>query len=70
MVFHVINRGVGRQTIFHKEEDYAAFERVMAEAWQRVPIRILSYTLMPNHWHFALWPRTDDEVGGRNGTGT
>lgn len=63
MVFHVINRGVGRQTIFHKEEDYAAFERVMAEAWERVPIRILSYTLMPNHWHFALWPRTDDEVG-------
>ncbi len=27
MVFHVINRGVGRQTIFHKQEDYAAFER-------------------------------------------
>ena len=31
MVFHVINRGVGRQT----EQDYAAFERVLAEAWER-----------------------------------
>jgi putative transposase len=62
MVFHVINRGVGRQTIFHKDEDYAAFERVMAEAWQRIPVRILSYCLMPNHWHFVLWPRRDDEV--------
>ncbi len=49
MVFHIINRGVGRQMIFHKEEDYATFERVMAEAWYRLMIRILSYCLMPNH---------------------
>ena len=45
MVYHVINRGVGRQTLFHKHEDYAAFERVMAEAYQRLPTRILSYCL-------------------------
>jgi len=63
MVFHVINRGVGRQTLFRKEQDYAAFERVMAEAFERVPIRILAYCLMPNHWHFVLWPRGDGEVG-------
>lgn len=63
MVFHVINRGVGRRTIFLKDEDYAAFERVMAEAHQRVPIRILSYCLMPNHWHLALWPQSDNQVG-------
>ena len=62
-MFHVINRGVGRKTLFEKEEDYAAFERVMAEAWQKVPIRILAYCLMPNHWHFVFWPRTDTEVG-------
>ncbi len=62
LFYHVINRGVGRQTLFHKDEDYAAFERVMAEAWHHVPIRILSYCLMPNHWHFAVWPRTDDEL--------
>ena len=59
LVYHVLNRGVGRQTLFHKEEDYAAFERVMAEAHQRVPIRILAYCLMPNHWHFLLWPRAE-----------
>jgi putative transposase len=62
MVFHVLNRGVGRQQVFHKDEDYAAFERVMAEAFHRVPLRILSYCLMPNHWHFVFWPRTDDQV--------
>ena len=62
MVFHVINRGVGRQAIFHKDQDYTAFQKVMAEAQQRVPIRLLSYCLMPNHWHLVLWPRTDDQV--------
>ena len=59
LLYHVINRGVGRQTLFHKDEDYAAFERVMAEAYQRLPTRLLSYCLMPNHWHFVVWPQAD-----------
>jgi putative transposase len=51
----------GRQ-LFHKDEDYAAFERVMAEAHEQVPTRILSYCLMPNHWHFVVWPGEDGEL--------
>jgi putative transposase len=61
-VYHVLNRGVGRRTLFHKPEDYAAFERVLAEAHQRVPIRILAWCLMPNHWHLVLWPRREGEL--------
>jgi putative transposase len=30
VIFHVLNRGVGRRGIFEKPEDYAAFERVRA----------------------------------------
>jgi len=62
LIYHVINRGVGRQTLFHKDEDYAAFERVMAEACHRVPTRVLAYCLMPNHSHFLIWPRADGEL--------
>jgi hypothetical protein len=29
MPFHVINRAVGRQTLFRKDEGYLAFERVL-----------------------------------------
>ncbi len=61
LIYHVLNRGVGRQTLFQKDEDYAAFERVMAEAYQHSPTRILAYSLMPNHWHFVLCP----QAGGR-----
>jgi putative transposase len=62
--YHVLNRANGRLRLFRKEADYLAFEKVLAQACQRVPLRILGYTIMPNHWHFVVWPRRghDDEV--------
>ena len=41
MIFHVLNRGVGRREIFREEEDFAAFERVMGHALQAVRIDLL-----------------------------
>jgi putative transposase len=37
-------------------------ETVLAQALQRLPIRLLCYCLMPNHWHLVLWPREDGEL--------
>ena len=62
MVFHVLNRANARATIFEKPEDYAAFERVLQEALDRVDMRVLAYCLMPNHWHLVLWPRRDGDL--------
>lgn len=61
-VYHVLNRANGRQALFDDEGDYAAFERVLAEAQQRVPMRLLAYCLMPNHWHLVLWPLRDGDL--------
>ena len=58
-IYHALNRGNGRSVIFHKEGDYEAFENILAEGLVRYPCRILSYQLMPNHWHFVL-QRTED----------
>ncbi len=55
--YHVLNRANGRLRLFKKRADFAAFERVMEEAFVRVPLRILGHTLMSNHWHFVAWPR-------------
>ena len=55
--YHVLNRAVGRQTLFEEPEDYAAFERVLEQAHEREPLRILAYCVMPNHWHLVVWPR-------------
>ncbi len=62
-VYHVINRGNGRQTIFHKEEEYLLFESLLEHAKEFiVDMRILAYTLMPNHWHLVLHPRKDGDL--------
>ena len=31
MIFHVLNRGVGRRAVFEKDGNYFAFEKVMDE---------------------------------------
>ena len=61
-VYHVLNRAVGRALIFHKDGDYTAFERVLRQAKDKVTIRLLAYSLMPNHFHLVLWPRHDGEL--------
>src|SRR5262245_25411086 len=60
--YHVLNRAVGRRTIFRKEEDYAAFERILEEAPDFQPMRLLAYCLMPNHWHLVVWPTADADL--------
>jgi putative transposase len=61
LVYHVLNRGNGRLTLFRKEADYEAFFRVLEEAQQRLPLRILAYCVMSNHWHFLVWPQADQD---------
>lgn len=62
MVFHVLNRGVGRQRLFEKAADYVAFEEVLDETLGKVPMRICNYCIMPNHWQFVLWPEQDGNL--------
>lgn len=61
-VYHALNRAVARLPLFEKAGDFDAFERVLVEAHARCPIRILGYCLMPNHWHFVLWPERDGQL--------
>lgn len=63
VIYHAINRGNARQTIFHKDEDYDAFLRVLAEGLAKYAVEVFSFTLMPNHWHLVLRPNQDGEMG-------
>jgi putative transposase len=62
VVFHVLNRANGRATLFDNDGDYRAFERILVRSAERVPMRTLSYSLMPNHWHVVLWPYEDGDL--------
>jgi putative transposase len=62
MVYHVLNRGVGRRTIFEKDQDFMAFERVVEETLRTCRMRICAYCLLSNHWHGVLWPESDGDL--------
>jgi len=62
IVFHVINRGARRMRLFDDAADYRCFMGVLADAVDRVPMRLLSYVVMPNHWHLVLWPIADRDL--------
>ena len=62
-IFHVLNRGNAGAPLFVEDADYSAFEKVIAETMERVPMRILGYCIMPNHWHLVLWPVNDGDLG-------
>ena len=57
--YHVLNRANGRLRLFKKDADFAAFDHIIDEAHERVPVRVLAYVVMGNHWHFVVWPRRD-----------
>ena len=61
-IYHTLNRATARLTLFRKADDYDAFERVLQQAHERQPTRILAYCLMPTHWHFVLWPTAEGEI--------
>ena len=48
--------------MFRKEADFEAFDRVMVKAHRRQPIRLLSYCVLSNHWHFVVWPEHDGQL--------
>ncbi len=60
--FHVLSRGNSRAEVFHKSDDYAAFLRLINEAGERLPMRLLAFCLMPNHFHLVLRPYSDGDL--------
>ena len=42
--------------------DYQAFVNLLPEASLRMPMRVLAYCLMPNHFHLVVWPSADGDL--------
>jgi len=60
--YHVLNRGNARGQVFHDDADYRGFLELLATAGRRVPVRLLGFCLMPNHFHLVLWPRAQGDL--------
>ncbi|MBY0328121.1 MAG: transposase, partial [Gemmataceae bacterium] len=61
-LYHALNRGNLKATIFQKEGDYFAFEKILSEGLELYRVELFSYQLMPNHYHLVLRPLVDGEM--------
>ncbi len=57
---HLYNRGANKSLIFYERENYLYFLRRMKFYSNKYKIKILSYCLMPNHFHIFLKQTTDE----------
>jgi putative transposase len=52
--YHILNRGNGRQRVFHKDADYFAFLALFEQMRDRFAVDLFAYCLMPNHFHLLV----------------
>ncbi len=57
-----MNRGARRAILFEDGPAYRAFLRCLTEALDKVPVRLLSYCVMPNHFHLVAQPLIDGQL--------
>jgi putative transposase len=59
LIYHVINRGNNRQNVFHKDADFMAFLKALADLKERKPFELYGYCLLNNHFHLLIKPLED-----------
>ena len=61
-IYHAINRGNNRESVFHDDDDYQAFLDSLARAHERYPFKLYGYCLMSNHFHLLLKPNPGQSI--------
>src|SRR5208282_6176509 len=62
LIYHVLNRANFRSRLFREAAHDEDSLGNLGEGSNFVPMRILAYCLMPNHWHWVLYPRGDGDL--------
>lgn len=62
-VYHIVNRANGREFVFRTDDDYLSVIQTLEETLGRYPLDIYAFCIMSNHWHFAVRPHEDGDIG-------
>jgi putative transposase len=60
--FHAVNRSNPGIKVFDSDAKCLAFLHLIRQGIQRIPLRLIAYCLMPNHFHLVLWPTADGDM--------
>jgi putative transposase len=62
VVVHVMNRATQGVTLFQTSEEYATYIRTLEQGIAKFAMRVLAYSVMPNHVHLLLWPTHAEQL--------
>ena len=60
--YHALNRGNERSRVFHDADDCNAFVASLRAGCARVPMRLIGFCVLPNHFHLVLRPYEDGDL--------
>lgn len=62
VIYHVYNRGNGKQNIFNEENDYRYYLNKLKENLKKHNVSLVCYVLMPNHIHLVVKQETEKPI--------
>ncbi|MBC8202633.1 MAG: transposase [Planctomycetes bacterium] len=60
--YHIVNRGVVKRKTFRDEEDYDIFLRLLKIGCKQFKVRLIAFSLMPNHFHLLVWSIRGEDI--------
>jgi REP element-mobilizing transposase RayT len=64
-IYHVMNRGDGREAIFKDDQDRQCFLNPLGETCEKTGWQVQAFCLMPNHFHLVVETPQANLVAGR-----
>jgi putative transposase len=61
-IFHVVNGGTEKRTIFSEDADYQCFIDLLDKSRAHASVTVVGYCLMGTHYHLMLRPESDDAL--------